>query len=190
MNLAEGEIPAEAKKRISLPPKGKSMIDLFADFILYLFNSTIAHIKEVEPTGEVLWENFGPTLEFVLTHPNGWEGRQQEVMRKAVVQAGIFSKEEALSRVSFVTEGEASFNFCVTNTKSGESLEVSAFWKIMIDRFSMQRSQASHKVLVIDAGGGTIDMSSYTVCTKSPLKVEEIHLPKCKWFLSKPDSRV
>ena len=109
-------------------PQGKSIVDLFADFIRYLFDSTITHIKEAEPTGELLWENFGPTVELVLTHPNGWEGHQQEMMRKAVVQAGIFNEEEARSRVSFVTEGEASFNYCVTNTKSGELLEVSAFF--------------------------------------------------------------
>ena len=127
MNLAKGELSEDAKKHITPLPKGKSIVDLFADFILYLFNSTVAHIKEVEPTGEVLWDNFGPTVEFVLTHPNGWEGAQQELMRKAVVQAGIFNKEEALSRVSFVTEGEASFNYCVTNTKSGELLKVSGF---------------------------------------------------------------
>jgi len=109
-------------------PEGKTIVDLFADFIRYLFDSTIAHIKEVEPTGELLWQNFGPTVELVLTHPNGWEGQQQEVMRKAVVQADIFNAEEARSRVSFVTEGEASFNYCVTYTKSGELLEVRAFW--------------------------------------------------------------
>jgi hypothetical protein len=97
---------------------------LFSDFIRYLFDSTVAYIKEAEPTGEVLWKNFGPTVELVLTHPNGWEGPQQEIMRKAVVQAGIFGEEEARSRLSFVTEGEASFNYCVTCTKSGESLEV------------------------------------------------------------------
>ena len=54
----------------------------------------------------------------------------------------------------------------------------------------MQGSQADHKVLVIDAGGGTIDISSYVVRTKSPLKVEEIYLPKCKRFLSKLDTRL
>ena len=116
-------------------PNGKSILDLFADFIRYLFDSAVNHIKEAEPTGDLLWENFGPTVELVLTHPNGWEGRQQEVMRKAVVQAGIFNKEEAFSRVSFVTEGEASFNYCATNTKSGELLEVSDFWKTYIDWF-------------------------------------------------------
>ena len=134
--LAKEELPAEVKKNMTMElPKGKSIVDLFADFIRYLFDSTIAHIKEAEPTGELLWENFGPTLELVLTHPNGWEGQQQGLMRKAVVQAGIFSMEEARNRVSFVTEGEASFNYCVACTKSGELLKVSAFCRINIDRF-------------------------------------------------------
>jgi hypothetical protein len=129
LNLAKGELPAEAKRHMTTKlPKGKTTVDLFADFIRYLFDSTVAQIKEVEPTGELLWENFGPKVELVLTHPNGWEGQQQEVMRKAVVQAGIFNVEDARSRVSFVTEGEASFNYCVNYTKSGESLEVRALW--------------------------------------------------------------
>jgi hypothetical protein len=108
-------------------PDGKSIVDLFSDFIRFLFDSTVAHIKEVEPTGEVLWTNFGPTVELILTHPNGWEGQQQDIMRRAVIQAGIFSEEEARNRISFVTEGEASFNYCVSHTKSGGSLEVSPF---------------------------------------------------------------
>ena len=40
--------------------------------------------------------------------------------------------------------------------------------------------QMDHKVIVIDAGGGTIDISSYTVRAKSPLKVEELYLPRCE----------
>jgi len=88
----------EAKKHMTAElPKGKTIVDLFADFVRYLFNSTIAHIKEIEPAGELLWGNFGLTVELDLTHPNGWEGQQQEVMRKAVIQAGIFDVEEARS---------------------------------------------------------------------------------------------
>jgi len=115
-------------------PTGKSIVDLFADFIRYLLDSTIAHIKEAEPTGEALWRNFGPTIEIVLTHPNGWEDHQQ-VMRDAVVRAGIFSEEDAQSRVTFITEGEASLNYCIANTKSGELLEVSALRWISADQF-------------------------------------------------------
>jgi len=126
LKLAKGELPATAKRHMTAKlPKGKSVVDLFADFIRYLFDSTITHIKEAEPTGEGLWKNFRTTVELVLTHPNGWEGHQQEVMRKAVVRAAIFNEEDARNRVTFVTEGEASFNYCVTNTKSGELLGVS-----------------------------------------------------------------
>jgi len=35
------------------------------------------------------------------------------------------------------------------------------------------------KVLIVDAGGGTIDVSSYTVNSTLPLKVEEFLKPKC-----------
>ena len=74
--------------------------------------------------GTDLWESVEHNIDLVLSHPNGWEGREQEFLRKSVVQASVFTEEEALSRVSFVTEGEATFNFCVINTKSGELLEV------------------------------------------------------------------
>ena len=125
MKLSPGELPATAKKHMTTDlPKGKSLQDVFADFIRYLFNSAKAFIQECEPMGEQLWEDFKGNIDLVLSHPNGWEGREQEFLRKSVVQASVFTEEEALSRVSFVTEGEATFNFCVTTTKSGELLEV------------------------------------------------------------------
>jgi hypothetical protein len=105
-------------------PKGKSLQDIFADFVRYLFDSAKAFIQESEPMGQELWESLEREIDIVLSHPNGWEGREQGFLRKSVVQASIFTEEEALSRVSFVTEGEATFNFCVTNTRSGDLLEV------------------------------------------------------------------
>jgi len=105
-------------------PADKSLQDVFADFIRYLFNSTKAFIQEREPMGEELWESLGSDIDLILSHPNGWEGREQGFLRKSVVRAGVFTEKEALSRVSFVTEGEATFNFCVTNTNSCELLKV------------------------------------------------------------------
>ena len=158
-------------------PKGKSLQDVFADIIRYLFDSAKAFIKESEPVGDKLWETVQSNIDLVLSHPNGWEGREQEFLRKSVVKASVFTEEEALSRVSFVSEGEATFNFCVTNTKSGESLKVLSlrFREYVLN----SRFQPGHKVLVVDAGGGTIDISSYTVNSTAPLKVEEFHQPKC-----------
>ncbi|KAF9650957.1 hypothetical protein BDM02DRAFT_3184899 [Thelephora ganbajun] len=162
LKLSPGELPATVKKHMTAElPKGKSLQDVFTDFIRYLFDSAKAFIQECEPVGKELWESLESNIDLILSHPNGWEGREQGFLRKSVVQASIFTEEEALSRVSFVTEGEATFNFCVTNTKSGESLN------------------PGHKVLIVDAGGGTIDISSYTVNSTSPLEVEEFQEPKC-----------
>ena len=159
-------------------PSEKSIQDIFADFIRYLFDSVRAYIEESEHKGKELWGKFAGKIDLILTHPNGWEGREQDHLRKSVVQAKIFTEKEAVSRVSFVTEGEASFNFCVAHTSCGESLEV-VFILFSFEMRSDYLPKPGHKVLVVDAGGGTLDVSSYTVNSTSPLKVEEFHEPKC-----------
>ena len=128
--------------------------------------------------GKELWEKFEQKIDLILTHPNGWEDREQAFLRKSVVQAEIFTEEEALSRVSFVTEGEASFNFCMEHTNCRESLEVFLFL-FSPEMRSDHSSKSGHKVLVVDAGGGTIDVSSYTATSTSPLEVEEFRQPIC-----------
>ena len=103
-------------------PKGKTIVDVFADFMRYLFDSTEALFRSSEPN--VKWDSI-TTIELVLTHPNGWKGPQQGQLRTAAVKAGIIQDTPAEhARVHFVSEGEASFNFCVTHTQEGENLEV------------------------------------------------------------------
>ncbi|KAG2148057.1 hypothetical protein DEU56DRAFT_783918, partial [Suillus clintonianus] len=41
----------------------------------------------------------------VLTHPNGWEGQQQQV-RRAVEIAGLISSKEEQSHVHLLTAGD------------------------------------------------------------------------------------
>jgi len=61
-----------------------------------------------------MWKRLEPTIEYVLSHPNGWEGGQQALMRKAAILAGFIPNTEAgRSRLFFVTEGEASLHFCI-----------------------------------------------------------------------------
>jgi hypothetical protein len=63
--------------------------------------------------------------DFVLTHPNGWEGAQQGMMRTAAVQAGLIpDNENGHSHLSFVTEGEASLHFCVHSGLTNDSIKV------------------------------------------------------------------
>ena len=106
-------------------PKGKTIVDVFADFMRYLFDSTKAQFKSSEPNGELRWDSIS-AIELVLSHPNGWGGPQQTKLRTAAVKAGIVPDTPAgRSSVHFVTEGEAGFSFCATQTQTGRNLKVS-----------------------------------------------------------------
>jgi len=106
-------------------PKGKTIVDVFADFMRYLFDSMKALFIASEPNGELRWDSISDNIELVLTHPNGWGGPQQTQLRNAAIIAGIVPDTPAgHSSVNFVTEGEASFNFCATHTQAGRDLKV------------------------------------------------------------------
>ena len=120
------EPSAEMKNQMNKKlPKGKTIVDVFADFMHYLFDSTRALFVDSELNGELRWDSISNNIELVLSHPNGWGGPQQTQLRTAAVQAGIVpDTPTGHSSVHFVTEGEASFNFRATNTKAGKDLRV------------------------------------------------------------------
>ena len=45
-------------------------------------------------------------------------------------------------------------------------------------------------MIIVDAGGGTVDVSSYHFLSTAPITVEEVTSPECEWSLSFRDSRV
>ena len=106
-------------------PMGKNIVDVFSDFMRYLFNSTKTLFISSSPNGEHRWNSVSNNIELVLTHPNGWGGPQQSQLRTAAVQANIVpDTQEGHARIHFVAEGEASFNFCATHPLAGENLKV------------------------------------------------------------------
>jgi hypothetical protein len=118
---------ADVAHKIRLP-EGKTAIDVFADFLRYLYQCAQKYIEETHFSGVELWENLQPTSEFILAHPNGWEGAQQGMMRRAAVTAGLIPDGAAgQARLSFVTEGEASLHFCIQKGLINEAIKVSNF---------------------------------------------------------------
>jgi hypothetical protein len=106
-------------------PNGKSVIVLFADFMRYLYDCTKTYIQDTHASGEALWASVENHIEYVLTHPNGWEGAQQEQMRKAAILAGLIPNTiEGRARIQFVTEGEASLHFCIQNGLTTQAMKV------------------------------------------------------------------
>jgi hypothetical protein len=97
-------------------PLNKIVVEVFADFLEYLFNCAADYIKETHATGPTFWESIKNDIDFVLSHPNGWEGTQQQEMRRAAVLAKLISDTpNGHAKLSFVTEGEASLHFSIQN---------------------------------------------------------------------------
>ena len=111
---------------VKLPPGKNDVIEVFADFYSYMYERARNYIKETHGNGDLLWESFGDDIDFILSHPNGWEGAQQGAMRKAALKAGLVPDTlEGRERIRFVTEGEASFHFCISNGMISDSVKVS-----------------------------------------------------------------
>jgi len=64
--------------------------------------------------GKDLWDAVEKeeAIHYVITHPNGWEGFQQQQLRDAAVMAGLVKGDEGNApRITFLSEGEASLHF-------------------------------------------------------------------------------
>ncbi|PPQ88033.1 hypothetical protein CVT25_000856, partial [Psilocybe cyanescens] len=124
-------------------PKGKTVIEVFARFLRYLHQCARTYIEETL-NGADMWKNLDSRTDFVLTHPNGWEGTQRSRMRRAAVKAGLIPNSPAgQQRLSFVTEGEASLHFCIQEGLTTHVIE------------------QGKGIFIVDAGGGTVDITAY-----------------------------
>ncbi|KAK0500384.1 hypothetical protein EDD18DRAFT_1069052 [Armillaria luteobubalina] len=150
--------------RLAPLPYRKTAVHVFGDFLSYLYQCTQTFIVDTHANGNALWKAVEHDIQFVLSHPNGWEGAQQTKMRRAAVYGQLIpDTNEGKARIRFVTEGEASLHACVLNGLASDVLSDSG--------------QAGF--LVADAGGGTFDLSSYTILAQHPLVIEEIAPPDC-----------
>ncbi|KAI0338760.1 hypothetical protein BDW22DRAFT_1337232 [Trametopsis cervina] len=148
--------------RLPALPPGKTVIHVFADFLRYLYRCTRAYIEDTHPNGASLWASVEAHAEIVLSHPNGWEGSQQSKMRQAAVLAGLVPNNTAgHERVHFVSEGEASLNYCLDSGLAADAIA------------------AGRSVMIIDAGGGTVDLSTYLSTASNPVTVEETAPADC-----------
>ncbi|KAJ2932548.1 hypothetical protein H1R20_g4563, partial [Candolleomyces eurysporus] len=148
-------------------PQGKTVIGVYSDFMKYLHKCARSYIEQTHPNGIDLWKSLAPKAEYILSHPNGWEGSQQNQMRRAAITAGLIPDTQAgHDRLFFVTEGEASLHYSLENGLPADSMK------------------QGDGVVIVDAGGGTVDISAYAQSTETPAGstsqvFEEIAPPQC-----------
>ncbi|KAF8317144.1 hypothetical protein DL93DRAFT_591057 [Clavulina sp. PMI_390] len=130
---------AEIHPEVSIP-----LVRLYADYLGYLFGHTISHLERY--LGFDPWLAAGEEARIVLTHPNHWTSDQQHILREATVTAGLVSPEGIENMLHFVEEAEAAAAFALLEHPGiKNTLKTGA------------------KFIVCDAGGSTVDMSSYVV---------------------------
>ena len=107
-------------------PFNKTVVEVFGgDFLRYRLDCASSYIQYTPASGPDLWNSVKSDIDFVLSHPNGWEGTQQNRMRRAAVLAGLVpDNESGHARLSFVTEGEASLHFSVENGLPASAMKV------------------------------------------------------------------
>ena len=111
--------------RLGPLPRNKTAVHVFGDFLAYMYRCTRNFIIDTHGNGAALWNAVENDIQFVLSHPNGWEGAQQTKMRRAAVYGGLIPEtNQGKARIRFVTEGEASLHACVLNGLAADVLSV------------------------------------------------------------------
>jgi len=143
-------------------PRGVSVDQVYADFLRYLFQHTKGFFEEHIFNGQEIWDSLSASMSIMIAHPNGWSIYEQKVLRSAAVAAGISTDSESHQKIIFVSEAEASVQFCLRSSELVASLE------------------PGMNLIVCDAGGSTVDTTVYTVTANDPLlKLEEIKGSAC-----------
>ncbi|KAG0651372.1 Heat shock 70 kDa 12A [Hyphodiscus hymeniophilus] len=136
---------------INLPPlpPGKSEIDVAAD---YLFKLRQAMRNQLQKTLGEVFNREERNIRYYLTVPAIWNDAGKAATRAAAIQAG-FLRDENDNRLTLITEPEAAALFC---SKAG-----------------LLNLKVHDAVLIVDCGGGTVDLIAYEVEEESPFTVSE-----------------
>ena len=136
---------------INLPPlpPGKSEIDVAAD---YLFKLRQAMRTKLQNTLGEVFNREERNIRYFLTVPAIWNDAGKAATRAAAIQAG-FLRDENDNRLSLITEPEAAAIFCA---KTG-----------------LLNLKLQDAILIVDCGGGTVDLIAYEVEEEVPFTVAE-----------------
>ena len=163
LQLRPKHLESSINKNDALPPlpSGKRTVNVLTDFIEYLFRCAKTYIQERHLA--FTWSDHEDSIEYIFTHLNGWEGVQQQLYRQVIEAAGLVpATSEGRVRVHLLTEGEASLHFCVANLINTEQTD----------------NAGPRGVVIIDAGGGTINLSMFSMTT-DPITCEKTAVAEC-----------
>uniref|UniRef100_A0AAU0MUL5 Heat shock protein family A member 12 variant X4 n=1 Tax=Urechis unicinctus TaxID=6432 RepID=A0AAU0MUL5_UREUN len=137
-----------------------SLMDLMTFSLTYLKDSLIKHANQ-QTSGDVT----ASLLRWVVTVPAIWDDSAKQFMREAAVKAGLDDNTNA-SQLLIALEPEAASIQC--RGTSVNSIGVEAGDRSMD---STGQLDVGTKFLVVDAGGGTLDMTAQEVLPEAQMQV-------------------
>ncbi|KAL7800433.1 hypothetical protein V8C43DRAFT_327236 [Trichoderma afarasin] len=137
---------------VALKRLNNHAIEVISDYLRELWKFTLDCIERAEGASIVELSTF----KVIVTLPAIWPAYAQIRMREAIQKAGILNLRNAPdTTMEFISEPEAA---------------ALATLQDMSDRADMR---AGDHFVVCDAGGGTVDVITYTVVRQNPMKVQE-----------------
>ncbi|KAG8842125.1 hypothetical protein FRB91_004410, partial [Serendipita sp. 411] len=159
--------PDSMKRSLSRPipplPPNVTLEQAYTDMMSYMFRHT-REFFESRPgyINTNTWSRLQNSMEIILATPNGWDIREQGFLRRVAIRAGLINSSSAETRLTFITEAEASIHFALHHGSIKNWLRQGAMFA------------------VVDAGGSTVDSTLY-VCksAQAPIRLEEVASSKC-----------
>ncbi|KAG8754228.1 hypothetical protein FRC14_005283, partial [Serendipita sp. 396] len=159
--------PDHMKRSLSRPipplPPNVTLQQAYTDIMSYMFRHT-REFFESRPgyINTNTWSRLQNSMEIILATPNGWDIKEQGFLRRVAIRAGLISSSGAETRLTFITEAEASIHFALHHGSIRNWLRQGAMFA------------------VVDAGGSTVDSTLY-VCksAQTPVRLEEVASSKC-----------
>lgn len=131
-------------------PKGKKAVQVVGDYLSKVHDHLIEAITEKCGGSDILEVT---PIEYWLTVPAIWSDEAKAATRRAALSAGFGSR--SIDEINLVPEPEAAAMLALkTSATETDSLV-----------------EANTGVLVCDCGGGTVDITSYTIARTSPTLV-------------------
>ncbi|KAI1194022.1 hypothetical protein F5X97DRAFT_336303 [Nemania serpens] len=149
-HLQDSSHLSDAKK--SLHKLGKTAVQLVGEYLKVLWSHTLKQIHDAKGQGLIN----GMPINVIITVPAIWTDYARDRMREAARLAGILDYRIAgKTTLSFISEPEAAAMATIPELGNRGDLQVG-------DSF-----------IVVDAGGGTVDIISYKLSGLEPLSVSE-----------------
>ncbi|ROW09511.1 hypothetical protein VMCG_02170 [Cytospora schulzeri] len=155
----ESDLPADVRgstqlseARDRLQTLGMTAVDVVASFLKLLWLHCLEKMKVAEGEDTVDTSR----LHVVVTLPAIWQNDAQERMRQAVDRAGILNARRGVGKTTLdlVSEPEAAALAALSGVDGRHNVD---------DSF-----------VIVDCGGGTVDLISYKVTKTNPMEVKEV----------------